>query len=171
MNYAVIFDPEKDPKLPNFDHFHQKWRILNKLSTFITFLTKFMPINQNKIFLETFRDKNFHHFPQILNYEFILAPKMSNFWPFSPKMTYFDRIGSFCGLKWRQKILSLKFIKTISVRYISINLVKKNVINGVNLDNICHFLWTKLGHFGSFFGGTNDGIGQNFGKLINKFYL
>ena len=36
--------------------------------------------------------KLFDHFPQILTYGVILAPKMSEFWTFSPKMTYFDQI-------------------------------------------------------------------------------
>ena len=36
--------------------------------------------------------KLFDHFPQILTYGGILAPKMSEFWTFSPKMTYFDQI-------------------------------------------------------------------------------
>ena len=34
----------------------------------------------------------FAHFPQILTYDVILTPKMSLFWPVSPKMTYFDKI-------------------------------------------------------------------------------
>ena len=34
----------------------------------------------------------FHHFPQISTYDVILAPKMPQFLPFSPKMTYFDQI-------------------------------------------------------------------------------
>ena len=37
--------------------------------------------------------KLFDHFPQILTYGVILAPKMSEFWTFSPKMTYFEKIG------------------------------------------------------------------------------
>ena len=36
--------------------------------------------------------KLFDHFPQILTHGVILAPKMSEFWSFSPKMTYFDQI-------------------------------------------------------------------------------
>ena len=36
--------------------------------------------------------KLFAHFPQILTYGFILAPKMSEFWTVSQKMTYFDKI-------------------------------------------------------------------------------
>ena len=32
------------------------------------------------------------HFHQILSYDVILAPKMSQFGPFSPKMTYFAQI-------------------------------------------------------------------------------
>ena len=44
------------------------------------------------IFLETFREKLFYHFPQILTYDVILATKMTQFWPFSPKMSYFDQI-------------------------------------------------------------------------------
>ena len=40
-----------------------------------------------------FLDKNFFdHFHQILTYDVILAPKINQFWPFSPKMTYFDQI-------------------------------------------------------------------------------
>ena len=36
----------------------------------------------------------FAHFPKILTYDVMLTPKMSLFWPFSPKMTYFDQIDS-----------------------------------------------------------------------------
>ena len=34
----------------------------------------------------------FAHFSQILTCDVILTPKMSLFWPFSHKMTYFDQI-------------------------------------------------------------------------------
>ena len=37
-------------------------------------------------------EKIFDHFPQILTYGVILAPKMYEFWTFSPKMTYFEKI-------------------------------------------------------------------------------
>ena len=33
-----------------------------------------------------------HHFPQFLTYDVILTPKMTQFWPFSQKMTYFDQM-------------------------------------------------------------------------------
>ena len=36
--------------------------------------------------------KWFHNFPQIWTYDVILAPKMTQIWEFSPKMTYFDQI-------------------------------------------------------------------------------
>ena len=34
----------------------------------------------------------FFIFHKMLTYDVILAPKMSQFWPFPPKMTYFDQI-------------------------------------------------------------------------------
>ena len=37
-------------------------------------------------------EKLFEHCPQILTYHVILAPKMTQFCPFSPKMTYFGQI-------------------------------------------------------------------------------
>ena len=37
--------------------------------------------------------KLFQHFPQISTYDVILAPKMTQFLPFSPKMTYFEQIN------------------------------------------------------------------------------
>ena len=43
-------------------------------------------------FSKHFVKKLFDKFPQILTYGVILAPKMSEFWTFSPKMTYFDQI-------------------------------------------------------------------------------
>ena len=46
----------------------------------------------------------------------------------------------------------------------AINLVK-NVINGVNLVKVGNF-WSKLGHFG----GQNDVICQNLGKVIKSFF-
>ena len=44
--------------------------------------------------------------------------------------------------------------------------VVKNVINGVNLVKIGHswWNWSKLGHFG----GQNDVICQNFGKVLKE---
>ena len=36
--------------------------------------------------------KIFDHIPQILTYDVILTPKISLFWPFSPKMTYIGQI-------------------------------------------------------------------------------
>ena len=41
------------------------------------------------------REKIFDRFPQILTYDVILAPKITQFGPFSPKMTYFDHIYAF----------------------------------------------------------------------------
>ena len=58
----------------------------------MTFLIKFISINLTEIILETFKDKIFAQFPQILPYDVILVPKSTQFGPFSPKMTYFDQI-------------------------------------------------------------------------------
>ena len=82
------------------------------------------------------------------------------------------KIGSFWGQnrasgqnlgKVVKKVFLKMFLKIISVRFIDINLVK-NVINGVNLDKIGHF-WRKLSKLGNF-GGQNDVISQNLGKLV-----
>ena len=45
-----------------------------------------------RTFFQIFSVKIFAHFPQILTYDAILTPKISLFWPFSPKITYFDQI-------------------------------------------------------------------------------
>ena len=42
----------------------------------MTFLTNFMSINLTELYFETFREKLFNHFPQILTYDVILAPKI-----------------------------------------------------------------------------------------------
>ena len=60
------------------------------------------------------------------------------------------------------------FIKMISVNFMIIYLVN-NVINGVNLVKIGHFL-VKMVKIGSF-SGQNDVISQNFGKAVKKFSL
>ena len=39
-------------------------------------------------------NKIFSSHPKILTYDVILAPKMTQFWPFSPKMSYFDQISA-----------------------------------------------------------------------------
>ena len=41
-------------------------------------------------FYELLKINFFDKFPKILTYDVILAPKMTQFRPFSPKMTYFD---------------------------------------------------------------------------------
>ena len=64
---------------PLFDKIHR----LNRVS-----------LTSKKKKLENFREKNLI-FIQILDYDVILVPKYSKitrFWPFSPKMTYFDQI-------------------------------------------------------------------------------
>ena len=63
------------------------------------------------------------------------------------------------------------FLKTVSkvilVSFINITLAK-NVINGVNLVKIGHF-WAKWSKFGDF-GGQNEVIGQNLGKVVKSFF-
>ena len=42
-----------------------------------------------------FLEENFFgQFPKILTCDVILAPKMAQFWPFSPKISYFDQIDT-----------------------------------------------------------------------------
>ena len=80
------------PKWPNFDNFHQKRPILTKLTPLMTFLTKYKSINLTEIFLETFSKKYF--WPNSLNFGLCrhFGPKMTQFWQFSPKTNYFDKI-------------------------------------------------------------------------------
>ena len=54
--------------------------------------------NRNN-FYKLLEKKLYHHFPKFLTYDVILAQKigqndpiLTQFWPFSPKMTYFDQI-------------------------------------------------------------------------------
>ena len=51
-----------------------------------------MSINLNEIIFRNLGKTFFDHFPQILTRDVILAPKMTQLLPFSPKMTYFDQI-------------------------------------------------------------------------------
>ena len=80
------------PKWLNVNHFHQKWPILTKLTPLMTILNNFMSINLTEIIFINFYWKIFHHSLQIFTNGAILAPKMSQFWTFSPKITYFDQI-------------------------------------------------------------------------------
>ena len=74
-------------------------------------------------------------------------------------MTSFVKIwGSF------QTIFSIKVFKN----YLSLvygQKLGKNLINGVNLVKIGHFSEKFLN-----FGGKNDVIGQNFGKVVKNFF-
>ena len=45
-------------------------------------------------FYKLLGEKLFDQFPKILTYDVILAPKMTQFWTFSRKMTYFDLIDA-----------------------------------------------------------------------------
>ena len=49
-------------------------------------------------FYELLKIKFFDKFPKILTYGVILAPKMTQFGPFSPTMTYFDQIDPINGI-------------------------------------------------------------------------
>ena len=48
------FCPQNDPKWHNFDNFHQGWPILFKLTTLMTFLTKFISINLKEKIVRNF---------------------------------------------------------------------------------------------------------------------
>ena len=108
------------PKRPNFYHFHQKLHIFTKFWYMASYwrpkMTRFWPFSPkmtyfhntyaiNDIFDQIYVHKPdwnnfykllvkklFYNFPQILTYDVILASKMTLFWPFSPKMTYLDKI-------------------------------------------------------------------------------
>ena len=101
-----------------------------------------------------------------------------HFWPFSPKMTYFDQIDTINDTFdqiYIHKPDWNKFLKTFREKiiwplspnfhlwrhfYFSINLVK----NVINLVKIGHFWWKwwKSGHIW----GQNDFIDQNFGEVV-----
>ena len=85
--HLTSFWRPKYTKITRFWHFHQKWPILTKLTPLMKFLTKYMSINLNEIILKTFGKIFLNQFPQILIYDVIFAPKMTKFWPFSPKLT------------------------------------------------------------------------------------
>ena len=80
------------PKWPKFDHFHQKWPILTKLTPLMTFLIEFLPINLTEIIFRNYKGKIIWQFLQILTYDVIFVPKMTQCAQFSQKMTYFDQI-------------------------------------------------------------------------------
>ena len=87
------FGTQNMPKWPDFEHFHQKWPILTKLAPLITYLTKFLSINLTEIIFRNIYGKNYLTiFPKLSPYDVIFAPKISQYWPFSPKMAYFDQI-------------------------------------------------------------------------------
>jgi len=80
-----------------------KISLFGPFSPEMTYFDKIDPIND--IFDQSYANKPdwkilskflvkifFDHFPKILTYDVILTQKMSLFWPFSPKMTYFDQI-------------------------------------------------------------------------------
>ena len=69
----------------------------------MTYFDQINPINDtfdqgydNKLdrnnFWDSFKKERFSSHHKILTYDVILAPKMTPFWQFSPKMTYFDKI-------------------------------------------------------------------------------
>ena len=108
---------EKDylTNFPKFDigrHFAPKitqfWPFLPKM----TYFDQIAPINdifdQISVHKPDWKNsykllgkKLFDYFPLILTYDVILAPKMTQFCPFSPKMTYTDQNWVILGAKWR----------------------------------------------------------------------
>ena len=78
----------------------------------ITFLLKLIHIDHLEIFLQIFSEIFFDNFLQIL------TQKMSLFWQFSPKITYFDQIGSVNHIfleisSWQFGVFSHKFPYTL----------------------------------------------------------
>ena len=53
--------------------------ILANMTPLMTFLVKFIHGDPLENFFQIFGEKIFDHFPQILTYDVILAPKMSHF--------------------------------------------------------------------------------------------
>ena len=87
LTYDVIFAP----KMTQFGPFSPK----------MTYFDQIDPINGNfhQIYVHKSDGSNFYKlleifgpFLQDFTYDVILAPKMTQFWPFSQKMTYFDPI-------------------------------------------------------------------------------
>ena len=157
----TAFWPQIMPKWSNFDHFHQIWHILTKLTPLMTFLTKLLSVNLD-LFLETFREKIFEQFLQILTYDVILAPKyakMTLFWPYSPKIPILT--------KWTPLMIFVS--KFMSINRTEINFRNLYGINGDNVVKRAHFWWkrSKLDHFG----GQNDAIGQNLGRVVINCFL
>ena len=66
--------------------------ILAILTPLMTFLANPIHIDPPRKFFQIFSEKIFCPLFQILTYDVIFTPKMRLFWPFSPKMTYFDQI-------------------------------------------------------------------------------
>ena len=83
--------------VPNLNHFRQKWPILTKLTPLMTFLTAFLSINLTEIIFRNLQGQNYWtNFPKFWHMTVFLPPnyaEMSQFWPFSAKMSYFE-------LKW-----------------------------------------------------------------------
>ena len=82
--------------------------------------------------------------------------KIGHFWSKWSKLGHF---GGKNDIICRHLGKCVKYLWT-NIRFMDINVVK-NLINGVNLVKIGHF-WSKLGHFG----GKNDVICQNLGKVV-----
>ena len=92
------------PKWPNFDHFHQKWPILNKFNPLMTFLTKLRSINLGEIIFRNFRQNFFwplspnfdlwHHFPQKWPHFYHFHQKWPILTKFTPLMTLLTKFMS-----------------------------------------------------------------------------
>ena len=86
LTYDVILAP----KMSHFDQFSPKMTYFGQIDPFNDFFSQIHPWRPPWNNFSKFLEKNFFdHFPQILTYDVILAPKMSHFHQFSPKMTYF----------------------------------------------------------------------------------
>ena len=76
---------------PNFDYFHQKMAYFDQIDTINdTFHQSYVNNSEWNNFWDGFKTIfSPHH--KILTYDNMLAPKTSQFWAFSPRMTYFEK--------------------------------------------------------------------------------
>ena len=156
--HMASFLPPKNERI--WDIF--TWSILTKLKPLMTFLNKFLSINQIEIIVRIFLWKNYlTTFPNVWH--------MTSFWP--QKWPNFDHFHQ----KW-PILTKLTPLMTFLTELLSINLTEiifrnfygKNVFNGINLIKRCHFRGKcpKFAHFG----GKNVVICQNFGKVVKRFF-
>ena len=119
----LIYDVILALKWPNFDHFHQKWQILTKLTPLMSLSTKVMLINLSQIIYPGLYSKYF-----LTNFQ--KCWPMTSYWPKIPNFNNFHQkavIFGENGQNW--DILEAKMTAELKILWWEENFFLLNCLN------------------------------------------